>query len=133
MTSSRASSRPAVPTPPTERLLTSLEALRSTELLDGAGEPRDGDAQALLEEDDARPVATGSEVVEQAKGVLVLRYGIDPGHAFTVLSAWSREADLDVHTIADTLVTAVCQGEQGRGYDGTLVRWLEEHLRRNPE
>jgi hypothetical protein len=69
-------------------------------------------------------------VVEQAKGVLMLRYGIGSYEAFAVLLGWSHEAGLSLAVVARALVEGVCQGRVS-SYGGQLmlVRWLEQKLR----
>ena len=69
-------------------------------------------------------------VVEQAKGVLMLRYGVGSFEALGTLVRWSRDVDVTVVQIARTLTEGVCQGrtpadEQARW----LLRWLEQRLR----
>ncbi len=123
---------PTVAMPPTERLLCSLEALRSSEVLDGAGEPRGNIRSPGPPRTTPQRAATGStEIIEQAKGALILRYGTNADHAFDVLLRWSQDTDIDVGTVADNLVTAVRQGRLGPRHDPTLVRWLEEQLSRH--
>lgn len=69
-------------------------------------------------------------MLEQAKGVLVLRYGIGSYEALGVLARWSREAEVSLAMLACALVRGVCQGRLSRR-DGFpwLVRWLEQRLR----
>lgn len=67
-------------------------------------------------------------VVEQAKGALMLRYGISSHEAFALLLSWSHEVDATLHTIAHTLVNAACQAGDPDHYDPDLVRWLREQL-----
>lgn len=69
-------------------------------------------------------------VVEQAKGVLMLRYGVGSFEALGALVRWAHDVDVTVFRIARTLTQGVCQGrtpadDQGRW----LVRWLEQRLR----
>jgi hypothetical protein len=75
-------------------------------------------------------VEVETPVVEQAKGVLMLRYGIGSYEAFAVLLGWSREAGLSLAVVARALVEGVCQGRVS-SYGGQLmlVRWLEQRLR----
>jgi hypothetical protein len=84
-----------------------------------------------------RPVAASvvtTPVVEQAKGVLALRYGVSSYEALGILARWARSAHVEVVDVARTLVEGVCQGrrrtlEEQRG----LVRWLEHALREDHE
>lgn len=124
---------------PTERLLRSLEAWRATDILDGAGEPREHPisaknrqmAQLLDKVDQLDEAIVGRAVIEQAKGVLILRHGIDEDQAFAVLSRWSQTTNTKLRTIAETLVRAVCQGDRTYEHDPALVRWLHEQLRQS--
>lgn len=70
------------------------------------------------------------EVVELAKGSLMLRYGIDSYQAFAVMVRWSRVTHTSVHVIAHTLLRGVCTGSpEVERRQRSLVRWLEEQLR----
>jgi hypothetical protein len=69
-------------------------------------------------------------VVEQAKGALMLRYGVGSFEALAALVRWSQDVDVPVVRIARILMRGVCQGrtppdDQGRW----LLRWLEQRLR----
>lgn len=69
-----------------------------------------------------------SAVVEQAKGALMLRYGIGSRESLAVLERWALEAGSPVHAVADALVNGICLGRVSRETDG-MVRWLEQRLR----
>lgn len=69
-------------------------------------------------------------VVEQAKGVLMLRYGVSSYEALAALAQWSRMAQVPLTELSRALVTGVCQGHLASG-EGGLVRWLEHQLRRD--
>lgn len=75
----------------------------------------------------------GQAVIEQAKGVLMLRYAVDDDQAIELLGEWSRRSNTPVHTVADILVNAICRGARSPDYDTKLVRWLELQLRRAPQ
>jgi hypothetical protein len=69
-------------------------------------------------------------VVEQAKGALMLRYGIDSHQAFALLARWSRATKTPVPTLADTLLHGICEGNpETERRQRSLVRWLEDQLR----
>ena len=71
-----------------------------------------------------------SAVVEQAKGVLMLRYGVGSYEAFAVLVRWSREAGVVLQESARALMEGVCKGRVAAAHlDPWLVRWLEQRLR----
>ena len=79
----------------------------------------------------AVPVQTGPAdraLLEQAKGVLMLRYGIGSLEALAVLATWSREAGADLVDLARGLVWGVCQGRVEPDDEG-LVTWLHHRLR----
>jgi hypothetical protein len=44
-------------------------------------------------------------VIEQAKGILILVYGLDPEAAFAMLRWWSRSRNIKIRDLADRLVT----------------------------
>ncbi|HSE07315.1 MAG TPA: ANTAR domain-containing protein [Nocardioidaceae bacterium] len=69
-------------------------------------------------------------VIEQAKGVLMLRYGIGSYEALAVLGRWSRESGFGIEDLARAITHGVCQGRPGSAPEQTgLVRWLEQRLR----
>lgn len=74
---------------------------------------------------DAQPLDT---VVEQAKGVLMLRYGIGSYESLATLAQWSHDAHLSLPEISRALVKGICQGHSGPSERG-VVRWLEHRLR----
>ena len=67
-------------------------------------------------------------VVEQAKGALMLRYGIGSRESLAVLDRWAEEAGVPVAEIATALVHGICLGRMG-GEDAVIVRWLELRMR----
>ncbi|HET7328170.1 MAG TPA: ANTAR domain-containing protein [Nocardioidaceae bacterium] len=77
---------------------------------------------------DLKQAMASREVIEQAKGVLILRYGLHPERAFAVLVRWSQNSNVKLHTVAETLVHAVCRDDRDSGYDEALVRQLEEQM-----
>lgn len=50
-------------------------------------------------------------VIEQAKGILMLVYGIDEQAAFAMLRWWSRNRNTKVRDLAQRLVTTVTEGQ----------------------
>ncbi len=76
-----------------------------------------------------RAIDANRPVIEQAKGVLMLHYGVDSFQAFTLLVRWSRATRTPVRTIADALLHGICEGDpQTQVQQQPLVRWLEEQL-----
>jgi hypothetical protein len=80
------------------------------------------------ENDRLRQTIESRAVIEQAKGALILRYGLDDGAAFAVLSRWSQNSNVKLHTIADTLINVVCRRAPDRPGDRELAAWLEAQV-----
>ena len=69
-------------------------------------------------------------LIEQAKGALMLHYGIDSHRACAVLIGWARISRTPVATIAHTLLRGICEGNpQTEVRQRALMRWLEAQLR----
>lgn len=69
-------------------------------------------------------------LIEQAKGALMLHYGVDSHQAFAVLVGWARRSRTPVTTIAHTLLRGICEGgPQTEVRQRPLLRWLEAQLR----
>ena len=99
-----------------------LEALRRWRAADRstAGSPAPG----------LRLIDANRVVVEQAKGALMLRYGIDSHQAFALMVRWSRVTRTSVPDLAHTLLHGVCEGNpETERRQRSLVRWLEDQLR----
>lgn len=74
---------------------------------------------------DARPA-----LVEQAKGALMLHYGVDSHQAFALLLGWARVSCTPMATITHTLLCGICEGNpQTAARQPALMRWLEAQLR----
>lgn len=71
---------------------------------------------------------TEGALVEQAKGVLMLQYGVSAYESLAALARWAREAEVTISDLARALVKGVCQGRDEPD-DRFLVRWLEHRLR----
>lgn len=79
---------------------------------------------------DARRAAVPA-LIEQAKGALMLHFGVDSHQAFAVLLGWARTSHTPVATIAHTLLRGICEGNpQTEVQEWTLMRWLEAELRK---
>ena len=77
-----------------------------------------------------RALDAGCTVVEQAKGALMLHYGIDSFQAFAVLVRWARLTRTPLRTIAQTFLHGICEGNpQTEARQRPLIRWLEDQLR----
>ncbi|KRF37032.1 ANTAR domain-containing protein [Nocardioides sp. Soil805] len=67
-------------------------------------------------------------VVEQAKGAIMLRYGVSSCESLAAMARWARETQLSLPDLARALVKGVCQGRVTPETRG-VVRWLEHRLR----
>ena len=69
--------------------------------------------------------AAARETIEQAKGVLMLGYGLDADAAFAMLRWWSRNRNVKVREIADRLIEVARMGHMShpglRGMLDTLI------------
>ena len=83
-------------------------------------------SEHALQQGDLGP--TQDTVVEQAKGVLMLRYGIGSYESLATLAQWSHDAHVSLPELSRALVKGICQGHAGPRERG-LVRWLEHRLR----
>lgn len=54
--------------------------------------------------------AKGRDTIEQAKGILMLGYGLDPDAAFAMLKWWSRNRNVKVREVADRLIQVAREG-----------------------
>ena len=73
---------------------------------------------------------TNPALIEQAKGALMLHFGIDSHQALAVLVGWARTSGIPVPTIAHTLLRGICEGNpQTEVRQRALMRWLEAQLR----
>ncbi len=73
-----------------------------------------------------------ADTIEQAKGALMLRYGVNSHIALATLTRWADEAGADVAQISHVLMHGICQGHVAvEARERHLTRWLEEQLRRN--
>jgi hypothetical protein len=93
---------------------------------------RIADRAAATDPSDLEPCETdiNRALVEQAKGALMLHYGVDSHRAFAVLLGWARTSSAPVTTIAHTLLRGICEGNpQTEVRQRALMRWLEAQLR----
>lgn len=67
-------------------------------------------------------------VVEQAKGALMLRYGIGSRESYAVLDRWARETRVPVIEVAGAVVHGICLGRVDPDTE-VMVRWLEQRMR----
>jgi len=74
-----------------------------------------------------RPM-TSTALLEQAKGALAFRFGVDADTALAVMELWADQREVEVTRIAYVLVHDICRGSDSADRD--LARWLEEQLRK---
>lgn len=106
---------------PTDLVPGSLHGLPNTEV--------DATDMLRMENEQLREALDSRAVIEQAKGALVLRFGIPPERAFAVLRRWSQDRNIKLRTIAEALI-AVSRGEGTAAFEADLVSWLRETLDR---
>ena len=54
--------------------------------------------------------AASRDTIEQAKGILMLGYGLDPDAAFAMLKWWSRNRNVKVREVAERLTQVAREG-----------------------
>lgn len=69
-----------------------------------------------------------TSVVEQARGALMLRYGIGARESLAVLDRWAQESGAQLTEVAAALVHGICLGRVTAETE-VIVRWLEQRLR----
>lgn len=65
--------------------------------------------------------AAGRQAIEQAKGVLMLGYGLDPDAAFAMLRWWSRNRNVKVRELAERLLDVAQEGHASQPGLRTLL------------
>jgi hypothetical protein len=96
---------------------------------DGSGTPVEQEFADLAQENENLRVAIDSRaVIEQAKGALMLRYGLDQDTAFAVLKRWSQDSNIKLHTIAQTLVDWATGNDAPPGEPRDSAERLEKDL-----
>ena len=71
--------------------------------------------------------AAAREIIEQAKGILMLGYGLDADAAFAMLRWWSRNRNVKVRDIAERLIEVARQGQMSHpGLRGMLDGLIDD-------
>ena len=71
--------------------------------------------------------AAARETIEQAKGILMLGYGLDSDAAFAMLRWWSRNRNVKVRDIADRLIEVARMGHMSHpGLRGMLDSLIDD-------
>ena len=99
-----------------------------TETIDDAVWPASGEGRLDLNRE-IEQIGSATALLEQAKGVLIFRYGIDACSAFKLIERWAAAAKVGIEKVAHALVRGICQGDPAGSTDRRLVRWLEDQLR----
>lgn len=98
---------------------------------DSSAAPADEELQLIRQELAHLHAALLSRgVIEQAKGILIARYGISPDRAFDVLVRWSQDRNIKLRIIAETLVATIQRGSPAFPADPGLGSWLHEQIAR---
>lgn len=84
-------------------------------------------AALQLHQDNLQRAMATRAVIEQAKGVLMQRYGVTADTAFAILVRWSRTANVKLHTVAEVLLAVAAEAET-QTEKCQLARWLTEQL-----
>lgn len=115
-----------------DRLRTSDSRSTANHLLEVLQRERIADRAAATERSvlESCEVDVNPALMEQAKGALMLHYGVDSHQAFAVLLGWARTSGTPVTTIAHALLRGICEGNpQTEARHQALMRWLEAQLR----
>lgn len=71
---------------------------------------------------------TGHGVVNQAKGAVMMRYGVGSPIALALLARWARKSGSNIEGSAETLVRDL-RGSSSNGRDSAaLARWIDLEL-----
>jgi hypothetical protein len=92
------------------------------------GQPDSSIGALQRENEQLREAIDSRAVIEQAKGALILRYGLDDDAAFAVLRRWSQGSNTKLHTIADVLVNTVCRDDPQPSQESELADWLRQQV-----
>jgi hypothetical protein len=80
------------------------------------------------ENDNLRRALTSRVVIEQAKGILMLRYDLDEGQAFALLTRWSQQTNIKLRVIAGAVVDVISHKDLGAEIEPTLAGELNRLL-----
>lgn len=72
--------------------------------------------------------AAARDTIEQAKGILMLTYGLDPDAAFAMLKWWSRNRNVKVREVAERLIQVAREGHVSHAGLRRLVDALLDDL-----
>lgn len=83
-----------------------ISTLRENPGLLGPDDPATVMSRLLVENEQLRRKLETQPVIEQAKGILMGRYGVHADAAFAMLCRWSQNSNTKLHDIAETLTTS---------------------------
>lgn len=89
--------------------------------LSSSGDVRDLEAEVAQ----LRDALVSRASIDQAKGMLMSRYGVDADTAFRILQRWSSVSNIQVREVADTVVDV---GVHGLPTPGLPARGLEDRM-----
>ena len=91
-------------------------------------EPAD-ELEALRHEvEQLRRALSSRADIDQAKGALMLRYGITSQQAFDVLVRWSQHANVKLRVVALALLQAIGGEPRPQTAPESVVAWVAENL-----
>jgi len=73
-------------------------------------------------------VVASRAIIDQAKGVLILRFRVDAEAAFKILRGWAAETDSTPQVVAQTLVHGVCLQDTTRHWDPAVLSYIAAAL-----
>ena len=88
----------------------------------------------------AQQVVASRSIIDQAKGVLILRFRVDAEAAFKILRSWAADTNSTPQLVAQTLVHGVCLQDTTRQWDPAVLSFVAaaigeptpDHTRRLP-
>ncbi len=90
----------------------------------------DDELEALRHEvEHLRRALSSRADIDQAKGVLMLRYGLTSARAFDVLVRWSQDANVKLRVVAVALLQAIGAESRPVSVPESLVAWVVAQLR----
>ena len=104
-----------------------------TQLVDDLDAQASDELRALRHEvEHLRRALSSRAQIDQAKGILMLRYGISAERAFDVLIRWSQQANVKLRIVAVALLR-IAEGAQAGSPEfddaGVDLSWLAAQLR----
>lgn len=73
-------------------------------------------------------VVASRSIIDQAKGVLILRFRVDAEAAFKILRSWAVDTNSTPQLVAQTLVHGVCLEDTTRHWDPAVLSYVSAAL-----